>query len=62
MCTIFLHSCCKITWWCKKKKIGLNTNTQKGTSTPKGGELAQSVKRPSVEPKIPGSTPTQADD
>ena len=26
------------------------------------GELAQSVKRPSVEPKIPGSTPTQADD
>ena len=34
----------------------------KGTSTPKGGELAQSVKRPSVEPKIPGSTLTQADD
>ena len=27
-----------------------------------GSELAQSVKRPSVEPKIPGSTPTQADD
>ena len=20
MCTIFLHSCCKITWWCKKIK------------------------------------------